>query len=133
ETAKNTCYTGGISVIRGAREMLDALKLTEGVKLEIAGSCSPDSYLAELQAHEAWSKVIYHGLLSRRELGRLYRNARVGLVLFLPFPNHVNAQPNKLFEYMSQGIPVVASNFDLWREIVEGGECGICVDPNSPA
>ena len=33
---------------------------------------------------------------------------------------------------MAQGIPLVASNFDLWKAIIEKVDCGICIDPSSP-
>ena len=37
-----------------------------------------------------------------------------------------------MFEYMSAGIPIITSNFPLWRKIVEGNQCGLCVDPSNP-
>ena len=37
-----------------------------------------------------------------------------------------------MFEYMSAGIPVIASNFPLWQDVVEGNDCGVCVDPMKP-
>jgi glycosyltransferase involved in cell wall biosynthesis len=59
-------------------------------------------------------------------------DADVGIVCFLPDPNNINAGPTKLFEYMAAGLPILASHFPLWKAIVEGSECGVCVDPTQP-
>src|SRR5262249_5702245 len=65
------------------------------------------------------------------EISEVYGKSFAGLVNFLPAPNHIFSQPNKLFEYMSAGIPVVCSNFELWRQVVDAGQAGISVDPSS--
>lgn len=128
-------YAGALSAVRGLSQMLSAADLLSdsGINLLLAGAfVSPhDEQLA--RGASGWKKVAYKGLLERSALGTVFGDVRAGLVVLQPARNHVEAQPNKLFEYMSAGLPVVASHFPLWRQIVEGNGCGLCVDPTRPA
>mgnify|MGYP005852888331 CR=1 FL=1 len=128
-------YVGGLTTIRSAHEIVEATsKVPEncGFRLRLAGSIAPPSLEQKLKAKKGWERIDHCGWLNRREVAELLAQARVGLVLFHPAPNHTESQPNKLFEYMSAGIPVIASDFPLWRKIVEGAGCGILVDPKDP-
>lgn len=127
-------YAGIITSIRCAREMVDAMNLlppSVDAKLLMVGAV--DGGLEEVVAAiEASSRVTYGGVLKRDGLQKAMAQSRAGIVVFYPLPNHVDAQPNKLFEYMSAGLPVIASDFPLWREIVDGAKCGLLVDPLDP-
>lgn len=123
ERGKNVCYAGGINAIRGERIMVDAVDGLSGIKLILAGPRD------EGGANYERENVIYTGKFTRKEVNEIYGNCRAGLILFQPEPNHIKAKPNKMFEYMAAGLPIICSDFPLWREIVEGCGCGICVDP----
>lgn len=124
------CYVGGIGRIRGILEVVQAMgRVQSGARLQLVGRFNEPVVEAKAQADSGWLRVDPLGFLGRNEVAQVLERSVGGLVTFLPFPNHIDAQPNKMFEYMSAGIPVIASDFPLWREIVEGNECGICVDP----
>jgi glycosyltransferase involved in cell wall biosynthesis len=127
---KTVCFVGGIDKNRGIVEMIQAIGLTSG-KLYLVGTFSTKNLRDYVMTLAGWKQVVELGQCQRSQVADILSISSAGLVLFKPGANHNNAQPNKMFEYMSAGIPVIASNFPLWREIVEGNRCGICVNPLS--
>lgn len=126
------CYVGGIAQIRGIEQLVQAMSLCGDVKLDLVGDFSEEVIYKNVKSKIGWKKVMERGFLGRDAVRQIVQESMAGIVTFLPVPNHIDAQPNKMFEYMSAGLPIITSNFPLWREIVEGNRCGICVDPVNP-
>ncbi len=130
---KHICYIGTINEVRGIREILKAMELTKtDIRLQLIGKFSEIVVEKDVKNYKGWDKVDKLGFLDRECIKATLAQSVAGLVTFLPLPNHIDAQPNKMFEYMSAGVPVIASNFPLWQEIIEGNNCGLCVDPLKP-
>jgi glycosyltransferase involved in cell wall biosynthesis len=129
-------YVGGIGVRRGAKDMVRAMGLLPAVlnaRLAIAGWFQPLTLENDLRALPGFERVDLLGNRSREDVATLLSEARIGLCMLHPVPGYPESYPVKLFEYMAAGIPVIASDFPLWRAIVEGADCGILVDPGEPA
>jgi glycosyltransferase involved in cell wall biosynthesis len=128
-------YVGAVGVIRGIREMVDAVQKARQfhpVTLVVGGPFSPPQLEDEIRLMPGSEFVNYRGWVSRTEVATLLGNARAGLVVLHPVKNYPDAYPVKMFEYMAAGLPVIASDFPLWRKIVEGAGCGLLVDPMNP-
>jgi glycosyltransferase involved in cell wall biosynthesis len=124
------CFIGGISEIRGIETLVRACEHIEG-KLVLAGKFNNALFEQKIKALQAWKNVDFRGFVNREEAKQIMAESKAGIVTFLPLPNHINAQPNKMFEYMSASLPVICSDFPLWNSIVEKNDCGKCINPNS--
>ena len=133
---QSVAYVGSITKQRAIREMVSAMSLLPEAlpaTLELAGWESPENLCRdELHGHAGWTRVRHHGLLDQPTTHKLLHEVRAGLVLFHPEPNHLEAMPQKIFEYMGAGLPVIASDFPLWRRILGDSNCAIFVDPLNP-
>jgi len=129
---RSICYVGGISDIRGVREIIQALPAANA-RLLLAGPFQTPGLEAELRAMPEWQYVQYLGVVDRAGVRDVLSRSRLGVVLLHPARNYLDSLPIKMFEYMSAGIPVLASDFPLWRRIIDDADAGACVNPLDPA
>ena len=127
----NVCYVGGISIIRGIKEIVKAIEKVDA-ELHLAGNFSPEKLKDEISALPGWKKVKFYGYVGRKEIAEILSVSKIGLVLLHPIPKYLEAYPVKMFEYMAAGVPVLASDFDLYKEILDDAKCGMTVNPLNP-
>lgn len=126
-------YIGGLGKVRGIREIVAAIGVSQSaVRLAIGGVFTEPAFETIVTAEAGWNKVDPLGWLDRDGVKHVLNESVAGLVTLHPIPNYLDALPVKMFEYMAVGLPVISSNFPLWRGIVEGSGCGLCVDPMDP-
>lgn len=131
-------YAGAIHEIRGFKEMLEVAKELKGNKVEfqlvLIGEVPLHliEYSNEfIKSNHLEDQIILTGRLDFEELTSYYKKATLGLALLHSEPNYLESLPTQIFEYMSFGIPYVASNFPLWEHLVNKTESGVVVDPQN--
>ncbi|RZF51150.1 glycosyltransferase [Acinetobacter halotolerans] len=125
----SVCYVGAIDIARGVGNNIEALPTDGYISLLLAGRFSNDKFHDSCRKQSGWENVKYYGFADRKLVQEIFSNSFAGLVTLLPMPSYLDSLPVKMFEYMAYGLPVIASDFPYWREIIEKYECGICVDP----
>ena len=118
---------------RGLPQLIDAIRLLNSTDLELIGFGELEKKLKKyVEQAGLQERVKFKGKVSWESLLNYTQKARAGLVLFEP--NSVNykyASPNKFFEYVMAGTPVIASDIPTFRQFISEFEVGILVDPNN--
>lgn len=122
------CYVGGLFYTRGIHEMVSAIGKTPS-KLILGGNFDPESLQESIKTEKGWENVEYLGYIDRKTVNEVYNRSVAGLIILHPMPSYIDSLPIKMFEYMAAGIPIICSDFALWKTIVENAQCGVCVNP----
>lgn len=139
QAANKVLYTGNVSLVRGAMEHARIPQITPEIEVHFVGKCPSD--LAEKMYRQAGDKkenLVIEGIdkfiekevIEERYLGT---NWLAGIALFPPTEHYMKKELTKFFEYMNAGLPIICSNFPVWKDFVETHQCGIAVDPNDDA
>jgi glycosyltransferase involved in cell wall biosynthesis len=129
-------YVGGLSRARGILVALEAVALARRqrpLRLELVGWVMDADVGAAIAEAVAQGWCLHIPWLAPEALVRHAAGAGIGLVTLLPMPNYLESLPTKLFEYMAMGIPVLASDFPLWRQLVRASGAGRVTAPEAVA
>jgi len=116
-------YTGNVVRQRGLEQITSAIKDLNNVELFFAGQILDKKFLDELLKNR---NVKYKGLLQLEDAYTLTANSDVMVVLYdLNKPINKIAMPNKIFEAMMFGLPIITN---VASKIIKENDCGIIVD-----
>jgi glycosyltransferase involved in cell wall biosynthesis len=125
-------YQGSMHPSRGVLTILRILPRIQNAALIIIGD--EYQYRELLSRHRTTVPENVHVIpfVPYQELPAYTAGADLGLYLLEnSCLNYYYSLPNKLFEYLSAGLPVVASDFPEHRRLVAGYHCGVLVDEKS--
>jgi glycosyltransferase involved in cell wall biosynthesis len=124
----------GINVDRGGNELIEAINLTERVSLLIIGAGDEYTNLIEKTSKlRLTERIKFIPKVPWFTLMRYTRSADAGLSLDKNTNlNYLFSLPNKIFDYLSAGIPVIATELPEIAGIINTYKCGILVDKPDP-
>jgi glycosyltransferase involved in cell wall biosynthesis len=126
-------FAGGVNALWMHENIILAIeRLNREIQYIIAGPAS-QPYIGKLEHLNAWSKVKYLGVIKHSEVEYYYNVSHIGIAL-MDYSKNVGWTEGtlgntKLFEIMLSGLPIICTDFSLWKDIVLKSNSGICVNP----
>jgi glycosyltransferase involved in cell wall biosynthesis len=131
-------YCGVISMERSFEILIAALFLLKskypGFKMHLFGKTQFAEHEAENLPHfkKIRQHLVFHGYKDLKEALVYARGATAGIALLKPVADYMDSYTTKIFEYMAMQLPVITSDFPLYKEVIEKSECGFCISPYNP-
>lgn len=129
------CFAGGIDPQWNHHNFITAMEKIPDAHYELCGPVSGDAYLRALESLPAWNRVNFLGRVPFQRAQEAIHGSKIGVALLSPSGNSDGRNGTmgntKLFEIMMAGLPVVCTDFVLWKAIIDKYHCGLCIDPEN--
>ncbi|WP_085299954.1 glycosyltransferase family 4 protein [Cognaticolwellia mytili] len=108
-------------------------KQVTNIKILLIGQGKLKAQLEKRAQQEDLEHVIFHDPVDKAKLAQLMKRADLGLQVLANIPAfYYGTSPNKFFDYLAAGLPVL-NNYPGWvADLINENHCGIAVPPNSP-
>jgi glycosyltransferase involved in cell wall biosynthesis len=125
---------GGINIDKGGEELVEAINITENISLMIIGSGDVLPALKQKVDNLRLSgRIKFFPKMPWKDMMRYTLTADAGLCIEKDTNlNYRFSLPNKLFDYISAGKPVIASGLPEVKKIIEGHDCGVLMPAVTP-
>lgn len=123
---------GEANAIEYILETAELLKNNSEIEFLFIGNGSKKDLIEETIVNKKLANVKYLGLFSMEKTSELVNICDVSLVTFSNIPILYTNSPNKLFDSLSAGKPIIVNSKGWTKTLVEENNCGLYVDPESP-
>jgi len=126
EKDKIIIYQGALNIGRGLEELILAMKFVEDAKLWLVGGGDIENELKSIvEENDLKQKVQFLGRLPFHELKRITQQASLGVSLEKKEGlNYAYALPNKVFDYIHAGVPVLYADLEAVKRTLDGFSVG---------
>lgn len=131
-------YTGNVTVERGAHIHAQLPTTDPNLVVQFIGKCAKQiaDEMKEIAGDQSMNLHIegIDAFVVKERIEEMYLSERwlAGIAIFPPTEHYKKKELTKFFEYMNASLPIVCSDFPVWKKFIETYECGIAVNPNDP-
>lgn len=128
-------HFGALGMANGAMTIIESAKLLKNnnnIEFIFIGGGSTEGELIEESKIHQLKNVHFLGGFSMKKTSEIVNFSDVSIVSFMDLPILYTNSPNKLFDSLSAGKPIIVNSAGWTKDLVEKNKCGYYVNPNNP-
>jgi glycosyltransferase involved in cell wall biosynthesis len=128
-------HFGSIGLANGVFSIIESAKLLNNdpeIEIIFIGGGSQEEAMKTKCEEYNLKNVFFLGEFPMKTTSEIVNFCDISIVSFLDLPILYTNSPNKLFDSLSAGKPIIVNSAGWTKDLVENNKCGLYVDPNNP-